>query len=128
MGQHVILKSDVAQLVQMTAVERRLDPRFDIEKLEQLQEQVLQSLVNQKLILEIAEVESIEVEDREVDQAVEQYIAQSVSQAGSEEQLETILGKRISELRRMWWPDMREQLIAERYQGQLFGEYNCNQG
>ena len=46
-GQHVILKSDVAQLVQMTAVERRLDPRFDIEKLEQLQEQVLQSLINQ---------------------------------------------------------------------------------
>ena len=121
-GQHVILKSDVAQLVQMTAVERRLDPRFDIEKLEQLQEQVLQSLVNQKLILEIAEVESIEVEDREVDQAVEQYIAQSVSQAGSEEQLEAILGKRISELRRMWWSDMREQLIAERYQGQLFGD------
>ena len=121
-GQHVILKSDVAQLVQMTAVERRLDPRFDIEKLEQLQEQVLQSLVNQKLILEIAEVESIEVEDREVDQAVEQYIAQSVSQAGSEEQLEKILGKRVRELRRMWWPDMREQLIAERYQGQLFGD------
>ena len=121
-GQHVILKSDVAQLVQMTAVERRLDPRFDIEKLEQLQEQVLQSLINQKLILEIAEVESIEVEDREVDQAVEQYLAQSVSQAGSEEQLEKILGKRIGELRRMWWPDMREQLITERYQGQLFGD------
>ncbi|SVD17239.1 uncharacterized protein METZ01_LOCUS370093, partial [marine metagenome] len=121
-GQYVILKSDVAQLVQMTAVERRLDPRFDIEKLEQLQEQVLQSLINQKLILEIAEIESIEVEDREVDQAVEQYLAQSVSQAGSEEQLEKILGKRISELRRMWWPDIREQLIAERYQGQLFGD------
>ena len=121
-GQHVILKSDIAQLVQMSAVERQLDPRFDIEKLEQLQEQVLQSLINQKLILEIAEVESIEVEDREVDQAVEQYLAQSVSQAGSEEQLEKILGKRIGELRRMWWPDMREQLITERYQGQLFGD------
>ncbi|HIA00038.1 MAG TPA: hypothetical protein EYN68_11050, partial [Candidatus Marinimicrobia bacterium] len=116
-GEHVILKSDVAQLVQMTAIEQRLDPRLDMDKLEKLQKQVLQSLINQKLILEIAEVESIEVEDREVDQAVEQYLAQSISQAGSEEQLEKILGKRVGEIRRMWWPDMRDQLIAERYQG-----------
>ena len=120
-GEHVILKSDVAQLVQMTAIEQRLDPRLDMDKLEKLQKQVLQSLINQKLILEIAEVESIEVEDREVDQAVEQYLAQSISQAGSEEQLEKILGKRVGEIRRMWWPDMRDQLIAERYQGRLFG-------
>ena len=121
-GQHVILKSDVAQLVQMTAMEQRLDPRTNVKELEELQSRVVESLINQKLILEIAEVESIEVEDREVDQAVEQYIAQSVAQAGSEERLEGMLGKRLSELRREWWPDMREQLIAERYQGQLFGD------
>ena len=121
-GEHIILKSDLAQIVQMTAVEQRLDTRFDVDKLELIQSQVLESLINQKLILEIAEVESIEVEDREVDQAVEQYIAQSVGQAGSEERLESILGKRISELRREWWPDMKEQLVAERYQGQLFGD------
>tara|TARA_B100000686_G_scaffold58884_1_gene63324 strand:- start:8557 stop:9852 length:1296 start_codon:yes stop_codon:yes gene_type:complete len=121
-GEHVILKSDVAQLVQMTAMEQRLDPRTNTKELEQLQSRVIESLINQKLILEIAEVESIEVEDREVDQAVEQYIAQSIAQAGSEERLEGMLGKRLSELRREWWPDMREQLIAERYQGQLFGD------
>jgi peptidyl-prolyl cis-trans isomerase SurA len=121
-GEHVILKSDLAQIVQMTAVEQRLDPRLDVDKLEKIQFQVLESLINQKLILEIAEVESIEVEDREVDQAVEQYIAQSVGQAGSEERLESILGKRLSELRREWWPDMKEQLVAERYQGQLFSD------
>ncbi len=127
-GEHVILKSDVAQIVQMTAMEQRLDPRFDVDKLEQIQARVLESLINQKLILEIAEVESIEVEDREVDQAVEQYIAQSVGQAGSEERLESIVGKRISELRREWWPDMKEQLIAERYQGQLFGDVVVTRG
>ena len=103
-GEHVILKSDVAQLVQMTAMEQRLDPRTNTKELEQLQSRVIESLINQKLILEIAEVESIEVEDREVDQAVEQYIAQSIAQAGSEERLEGMLGKRLSELRREWWP------------------------
>ena len=127
-GEHVILKSDLAQIVQMTAVEQRLDPRLDVGRLEKIQSQVLESLINQKLILEIAEVESIEVEDREVDQAVEQYIAQSVGQAGSEERLESILGKRLSELRREWWPDMKEQLVAERYQGQLFGDVVVTRG
>ena len=57
-GQHVILKSDVAQLVQMTAMEQRLDPRTNTKELEQLQSRVIESLINQKLILEIAEVES----------------------------------------------------------------------
>ena len=38
-GEHVILKSDVAQLTQMTAVQQNLDPRFDVEKLEKLQKQ-----------------------------------------------------------------------------------------
>ena len=113
-GEHVILKSDVAQLTQMTAVQQNLDPRFDVEKLEKLQKSIVTSLINQKIILEIAEEESIVVEDREVEQSVEQYISQSVAQAGSEENLENMLGKNVNELRREWWEEMREQLITEK--------------
>ena len=120
-GEHVILKSDVAQLTQMTAVQQNLDPRFDVEKLEKLQKSIVTSLINQKIILEIAEEESIVVEDREVEQSVEQYISQSVAQAGSEENLENMLGKNVNELRREWWEEMREQLITEKYQAQFFG-------
>ena len=119
-GEHIILKSDVAQLTQMTAIQQKLDPRFDTEKLEKLQKNIVFSLINQKVVLEIAEEESIIVEDREVDQSVDQYIAQSVSQAGSEENLENMLGKKISELKREWWGEMREQLITEKYQSQFF--------
>ena len=36
-GEHIILKSDVAQLTQMTAIQQNLDPRFDSEKLKTLQ-------------------------------------------------------------------------------------------
>ncbi len=45
-GEHVILKSDLAQIVQMAAVEQRLDPRLDMDKLEKIQSQVLESLIN----------------------------------------------------------------------------------
>ena len=120
-GEHIILKSDVAQLTQMTAIQQNLDPRFDSEKLKTLQKSIVTSLINQKIILEIAEEESIVVEDREVEQSVEQYIAQSISQAGSEEVLENMLGKSVGELRREWWEEMREQLITEKYQAQFFG-------
>tara|TARA_B100000575_G_C23098204_1_gene633500 strand:- start:125 stop:1402 length:1278 start_codon:yes stop_codon:yes gene_type:complete len=120
-GEHIILKSDVAQLTQMTAIQQNLDPRFDSERLETLQNSIVTSLINQKIILEVAEEESIVVEDREVEQSVEQYIAQSVAQAGSEESLENMLGKSVSELRREWWEEMREQLITEKYQAQFFG-------
>ena len=119
-GEHIILKSDVAQLTQMTAIQQKLDPRFDTEKLQELQKNIVFSLINQKIVLEIAEEESIIVEDREVDQSVDQYIAQSVSQAGSEENLENMLGKKINELKREWWAEMKEQLITEKYQSQFF--------
>jgi len=90
-GEHIILKSDVAQLIQMTAIQQKLDPRVDTEKLQELQKNIVLSLINQKIVLEIAKQESIIVEDREVDQSVDQYIAQSVSQAGSEENLEKMV-------------------------------------
>ena len=47
-GEHVILKSDVAQLVQMTAMEQRLDPQTNVKELEELQSRVVESLINQK--------------------------------------------------------------------------------
>jgi len=119
-GEHIILKSDVAQLIQMTAIQQKLDPRVDTEKLQELQKNIVLSLINQKIVLEIAKQESIIVEDREVDQSVDQYIAQSVSQAGSEENLEKMLGKKVGELKREWWGEMQEQLITEKYQSQFF--------
>lgn len=118
-GEHVILKSDVAQLVQMTAVELRLDPGLDGKRLLKLQNDVIQNLINQKLILEIAEVESIEVAEREVETALDQYISSHVARLGSEERLEEALGKNINELRRESWSDVREQLIGERFRAEL---------
>ena len=118
-GEHVILKSDVAQLVQMTAIELRLDPRLDGERVLKLQEDVVQNFITQKIILEIAEVESIEVAEREVDTALDQYVSSYVTRLGSEARLEEALGKSVSELRRETWSDMREQLIGERFRTEL---------
>lgn len=118
-GDRVVLKSDVAQLVQMRAMELRLPPDTDSRRIMKLQDEVLETLIQQKLILEIAEVESIVVQQREVDTALDQYVASLINQAGSEEAVQNAFGKSLRDLKREWWPDMQEQLIAQKFQQHL---------
>lgn len=118
-GDNIILRSEVAELVFRSALERRLDPQQDAEKIANIQEQVLQTLINQKIMLEIAEIETIEVQDREVNTALDHYFSTLVSQYGSEQRVAEIAGKTVSELRREFWPNMRDQLITQRFQETL---------
>ncbi|MFQ6675090.1 MAG: peptidylprolyl isomerase [Fidelibacterota bacterium] len=118
-GDRIVLKSDVAQLLQMRAMEMRLNPETDTERIVALQHDVINTLIQQKLILEVAEVESIMVQEREVDAALDQYVASLVTQAGSEQAVENAFGKSLRDLKREWWPDMQEQLIAQKFQQQL---------
>jgi len=121
-GEHIILKSDVAQLVNMAALQRRLNPATDMEKLLTLQEEVVRSIVDQKIILEMAALDSIEVEDKEVDRALDQQIEMFVSQAGSEEKAENMLGQSLKSFRREYWFEMQDRLVTERYQQTLINK------
>ena len=58
-GEHIVLNSDIAQLVNMAAAQQRLNPSTDIQKLLLLQNEVVRSDVDQKIILEMAAVDSI---------------------------------------------------------------------
>ena len=118
-GDNVILKSELAEIVFRSALELQLDQTSDAEQLRKLQDQMLETLISQKIMLEIAEIETIEVQSREVDVAVEQYLNSLISQYGTEDRVEELAGKSMSEVRREFWPNMREQLITQRLQEQL---------
>ena len=68
-GENIILKSDVSQVVGMTALQRGLDVSKDRAVLEKLQGDVLGSLIDQKVILEMAKLDSIEVAEKDVERA-----------------------------------------------------------
>ena len=70
-GENIILKSDVSQVVGMTALQRGLDVTKDTNLLLQLQEGVLSSLIDQKVILEMAKLDSIEIADKDVENALD---------------------------------------------------------
>ena len=69
----------------------------------------------------MAEIDSISVEEKEVDKALDQQIEMLIAQAGGEERAEEALGQSISDFRREFWYDMKDRLVSEKYQQQLIG-------
>ena len=91
-----------------------------------LQDGVISSLIDQKVILEMAKLDSIEIDDKEVENALDQQVESFILRAGSEEVAETMLGQSLSDFRREFWYDMRDRLITEQYQQQLIMSVNIN--
>ena len=56
---HLILKSDLAQMVNMSAMQSRINPNTNPEKFIKLQDNVLKSMIDQKILLRMAELDSI---------------------------------------------------------------------
>jgi len=125
-GENIILKSDVSQVVGMTALQRGLDITKDADLLLKLQGGVLNSLIDQKIILEMAKLDSIVIDDKDVENALDQQVSGFIMRAGTEEVAETMLGQSLSDFRREFWYDMRDRLITEQYQQQLIMSVNIN--
>lgn len=118
----IILQSELNQYALNLAFQMRIDPRRDTEKFEQLQEQTLQNLINQKILLAKAEEDSIIVEERQVDTVLEEQISRMIQQVGSEEKLQEQLGMSISKLKRNFRDDVRKNLMVEQLQQTKFSQ------
>lgn len=117
--EHLILKSDLAQMVNMSALQNRIDPNVNPEKFILLQKQVLKNMIDQKILLKMAEIDSIFVEEKEVDKSLEQQVQMLISQAGGKKKAEESLGQSINDFKREFWFDMRDRLVSEKYQQQI---------
>lgn len=114
---NIILKSELAQIVNLTAMQQNINPNQNIETYQRLQTQVLQSLIDQKVVLELAERDTnIIVKDKEVDSALETQVSNILSQAGSEENAEQMLGESLRDFKREYWYDIRDRLFADKFQ------------
>ena len=49
--EHIVLKSDLAQMLNMSIIQNKLDPIKDLERIEVLEKSILESMVDQKIIL-----------------------------------------------------------------------------
>ncbi len=125
-GDKIILKSDINQTLSMTIFQQRLDPQKDLAKIEKLKDEITRSIVNRKVILAMAELDSVVVQDKEVDRALDEQINNIVAQAGSEEAAEKALGQPLRTFRREYWYDIKDMMVTQKYQQGLISKISVN--
>ena len=85
-------------------------------------------MVEQLLIIEMAEQDSVEILDKDIDKALNQQIDNIIAQTGSKELAEAALGKKISDFKRSYRDDMKGKLLAEKYTSSLTTSINVSRG
>lgn len=121
-GREYILLSDLNAQTEFYAYGNKMDLSTP-----GLKEQVLEAMINQKLMLTRAfEDTTISVRDEEVTTQLEALISQRIQQAGSEKKLEELYGMPISKMKREFRDDTRQQLMVQQLQQSRFGEIQCS--
>ncbi|MEX2602506.1 MAG: peptidylprolyl isomerase [Balneolaceae bacterium] len=113
----VLLKSDVDNQIRNYMRELRMQNQ-SAEFSEDLWYNVMESMIDNYVLLEKAEIDSITVSDDIVNRQMDDRIQQLVQQAGSEEALEQQFGQSIVQLRAENREQFREQFLIQQVQQQ----------
>jgi peptidyl-prolyl cis-trans isomerase SurA len=91
-GNNIILLSEVEQVARISASQMNINPYRDTLAFNVIKRNILNSLIDENVLLEQARIETVEVKDRDVENALEQRINTLVEQAGSIENAEMLMG------------------------------------
>jgi peptidyl-prolyl cis-trans isomerase SurA len=113
-----IMLSDLNSEIEFYVLNNHLDPNTP-----GLQKQVLDKMIDQKLILARAQDDTnITVTDDEVTNQLEGVLQQRIQQAGSEKALEDAYGMSMTKIRREFRDEMRKQVYIQKLQQSKLGE------
>ena len=115
----IVLLSDVVLAANALAAQENVNPSISPKKYNNLLLKASESMIEQLVIIKIAEVDSVTVLEKDVEKALERQIDNIISQSGGKEAAEQVLGKKISDFKRSYKDDMEGKLIAEKYTNQL---------
>ncbi|MEQ9065006.1 MAG: peptidylprolyl isomerase [Vicingaceae bacterium] len=111
-GSEVLLKSDFEKnLIQYKSQGTIVD--------DDLRCQVLEDLLFQKLLLNQAKLDSIEITDKQIDQELDRRIKYFISQIGSERALEEYYKKSMAEIKAELRGNLKDQMIIQRMQSEV---------
>jgi peptidyl-prolyl cis-trans isomerase SurA len=111
-GSNIILLSDLNQ--QYAIYINQGNPADDKAKCYFLQQMLVQKLLKQQ-----AEIDSIMVEDNQVDEALDKRMRYQIQRMGGQEKLEQFLQKSVLQYKDEMRPDIKEGLIAEKMQQKI---------
>ena len=124
----IVLMSDVVLAANAVAAQRQINPNTNPIVYKKILESSRESMVEQLLIIEMAEQDSVEILDKDIDKALNQQIDNIIAQTGSKELAEAALGKKISDFKRSYRDDMRGKLLAEKYTSSLTTSISVSRG
>jgi peptidyl-prolyl cis-trans isomerase SurA len=113
-GDKKVLLSDIEKQYQQLVAQ-------GIKETEDLRCQIFEELLSQKLLLNQAEVDSIEVTDVETELQLDQRLKFFINQVGSEENLIGYFNKSILEIKEDLRDAIREQILIERMRSEIIG-------
>lgn len=116
----IILKSDVDNEVRDYMTQSQMAGQ-QISFSEDLWYSALQSMVDNYVLLERAEIDSVVVSDEMVSRQMDMRINDLIRQAGSEEAVEEAFGTSLIQLRADFRDQFREQMIVQQMQQQKLG-------
>ena len=125
-GDKVVLSSDVNQSLAMAVFQQKLDPNKDGDLIQSIKNNIINTIVNRKVVLIMAELDSIEVDEKEVDRSLQQQIDNIIQQAGSEDAAEKALGQPLRVFKREYWYDVRDMLVTQKYQQTIMSKVSVN--
>jgi peptidyl-prolyl cis-trans isomerase SurA len=128
-GREPIMASELAAQLQMMAIQNNIRPQ-STEELQKFQTEVLNQMINERLFVIEAEKDTmIRVSDEEVEQALEDHIAQTAGQFSSEEEFLQQLareGLNLRTFKKRLRPDIRSQLLKQRLISQKLSEISVS--
>ncbi|MFN5785480.1 MAG: peptidylprolyl isomerase, partial [Flavobacteriia bacterium] len=111
-GDNVILMSDIeAQKQQAIAAGVQVGFSTDCD--------VLEELMYQELLINQAKLDSIEIQDQQVDAEMENRLRVIENQIGSREKMEAFYGKTAAQIKDEFRPVIKERLMAEEMERQI---------
>jgi peptidyl-prolyl cis-trans isomerase SurA len=111
----IILQSELDFQATVYASQRGMDPKSP-----ELRNQLLNAMIDEKLVYAQAELDSIVVTDDEVAQRIEYQISVLKQQYGSEASIETMYGMSLEKIKRELREDVRKNLMVQRLREKNF--------
>ena len=84
--------------------------------------QILENMMQSKLFVAQARVDSLTVNQDQANAQLEQYVAEMLTKAGGEDELAGYLGKPLYKLRQEWRSQIEEQTLAQQEQQEIAGK------
>ena len=114
-GSNIILQSDIENQYLQAQAQGYLS-RGDLKC------EILEELLYQKLLLNQANLDSIEVTESQVESALDTRLKMFINQVGSEEKLEQYFNKSILEIKSDLKDIIRDQMLTQKMQGKITDE------